>query len=136
LPFVFTQGGKFVLQIPANLWTILIQNKRFEGIRPTPNPKPNSDGSYTVKLTTIQWKVFQENQKKPQHPYPAQPDQHTDEISVVKDRSMSKSSCIALLAPTEPAKFYVVPLSLLLVTPVALLWFLVSLPFIAWKSSI
>ena len=56
------------------MWTILIQNKRFEGIRPTPNPKPNPDGSYTVKLTTIQWKVFQENQKKPPVPVPAAPE--------------------------------------------------------------
>ena len=70
----FTQGGKYVLQIPATLWTILIQNKRFEGIRPTPNPKPNPDGSYTVKLSTIQWKVFQENQKKPPVPVPAAPE--------------------------------------------------------------
>ena len=106
-----TQGGKYVLQIPATLWTILIQNKRFEGIRPTPNPKPNPDGSYTVKLTTIQWKVFQENQKKPPVPVPAAPepektapveeakkpedkperpeDKPTDEISVTKDPSTS-----------------------------------------------
>ena len=62
------------MQIPATLWTILIQNKRFEGIRPTPNPKPNPDGSYTVKLTTIQWKVFQENQKKPPVSLPAAPE--------------------------------------------------------------
>ena len=107
----FTQGGKYVLQIPATLWTILVQNKRFEGIRPTPNPKPNPDGSYTVKLTTIQWKVFQENQKKPPVPVPAAPepeetspveepkkpenkpeepeDKPTDEISVTKDPSTS-----------------------------------------------
>ena len=52
------------MQIPATLWTILVQNKTFEGIRPTPNPKPNPDGSYTVILTVTQWKVFQENQKK------------------------------------------------------------------------
>ena len=70
----FNQGGKRVLQIPASLWAILQQNKRFEGIRPTPNPKPNADGSYTVKLTTIQWKMFQENQKKPPVPVPAEPD--------------------------------------------------------------
>ena len=69
-----TQGGKYVLQIPASLWTILIQNKRFEGIRPTPNPKPNPDGSYTVKLTTIQWNVFQDNQKKPPVPVLADPE--------------------------------------------------------------
>ena len=71
--FVFIQGGKTVLQIPAPLWTILVQNKRFEGIRPTPNPKPNPDGSYTVKLTTTQFKVFEENQKKPAIPVPAEP---------------------------------------------------------------
>ena len=52
---------------------ILVQNKRFEGIRPTPNPKPNPDGSYTVKLTTTQFKVFEENQKKPAIPVPAEP---------------------------------------------------------------
>ena len=50
------------------MWTILIQNKRFEGIRPTPNPKPNPDGNYTVTLTTTQFKVFEENQKKPAIP--------------------------------------------------------------------
>ena len=55
------------------MWTILVQNKRFEGIRPTPNPKPNPDGSYTVKLTTTQFKVFEENQKKPAIPVPAEP---------------------------------------------------------------
>jgi len=52
---------------------ILVQNKRFEGIRPTPNPKPNPDGSYTVKLTTTQFKVFEENQKKPAIPVSAEP---------------------------------------------------------------
>ena len=52
---------------------ILVQNKRFEGIRPTPDPKPNPDGSYTVKLTTTQFKVFEENQKKPAIPVPAEP---------------------------------------------------------------
>ena len=55
------------------MWTILIQNKRFEGIRPTPNPKPNPDGSYTVTLTMTQFKVFEENQKKPAIPVPAEP---------------------------------------------------------------
>jgi hypothetical protein len=69
----FPKGGKHVLHIPASLWTILQQNRRFEGIRPTPNPKPNPDGSYTVKLSTIQWKVFQENQKKPPVPVPGEP---------------------------------------------------------------
>ena len=72
--FVLIQGGKTVLQIPAPLWTILVQNKRFEGIRPTPNPKANPDGSYTVKLTTTQFKVFEENQKKPAIPVPAEPE--------------------------------------------------------------
>ena len=71
--FVITQGGKTVLHIPAPLMKILVQNKRFEGIRPTPDPKPNPDGSYTVKLTTTQFKVFEENQKKPAIPVPAEP---------------------------------------------------------------
>ena len=70
------------------MWTILVQNKTFEGIRPTPNPKPNPDGSYTVTLTVTQWKVFQDNQKKSPLPVPARmPDD--DEISVTKDRSTS-----------------------------------------------
>ena len=48
------------------MWTILIQNKRFEGIKPSPEgTKPNPDGSYTVTLTTVQWKTFEDNQKKP-----------------------------------------------------------------------
>ena len=72
--FYLWQGGKHVLQIPASLWTILIQNKRFEGIRPSPNPRLNPDGSYTVELTTIQWNVFQDNQKKPPVLVPAEPE--------------------------------------------------------------
>ena len=54
-----------------------MQNKRFEGIKPAPNPKPNPDGSYTVTLTVTQWKVFQDNQKKPPVPVPAEPAQPT-----------------------------------------------------------
>ena len=63
--FNFTQGGKRVLQIPAPMWRILLQNKRFDGIRLFPKPKPNPDQSYTVKLTVAQWNIFQENMKKP-----------------------------------------------------------------------
>ena len=62
------------MQIPATLWTILVQNKRFDGIKPTPSPNPNPDGSYTVTLTVTQWKVFEENQKKPPVPVPAEPE--------------------------------------------------------------
>ena len=53
------------------MWTILIQNKRFEGIKPTPNPKPNADDSRTVKLSPAQWQIFQDNQKNPAIPVPA-----------------------------------------------------------------
>ena len=101
-----SQGGKFVLQIPAPLWKIIQQNKGFDGIKPTPNPKSNPDGSRTVKLTPAQWVIFQENQKKAPVPVPAEPetgkepsdkpsdkpadkpaDKPTDEISVTKDPS-------------------------------------------------
>jgi len=58
-------SGKFVLQIPAALWKIIIQNKGFAGITPTPNPAPNANGSYTVKLNAAEWQIFQDNQKKP-----------------------------------------------------------------------
>ena len=82
------------MQIPATLWTILVQNKRFEGIKPTPSPKPNPDGSYTVTLTVTQWKVFEENQKKPPVSVPAEPepgkepsDKPSDDISVTKEPS-------------------------------------------------
>ena len=71
------------------MWTILVQNKTFEGIRPTPNPKPNPDGSYTVTLTVTQWKVFQDNQKTTPLPVPAsEPAKQPDEkISVTNDPS-------------------------------------------------
>merc|ERR1719204_2894498 len=87
-------SGKFVLQIPEPVWKIIIQNKGFEGIKPTPDPKPNPDGSRTVKLTPAQWKTFQDNQKKPPIPVPVEPepgkkpsDKPADEISVTKDPS-------------------------------------------------
>ena len=86
---------------------ILVQNKRFEGIRPTPNPKPNPDGSYTVKLTTTQFKVFEENQKKPAIPVPAEPakpapgqepkkpeEKPVDEITVTKEPSTFQLLCL------------------------------------------
>ena len=64
-----------MLQIPAPLWKIILQNKGFEGIKPSPeNTKPNPDGSFTVKLTPAQWKIFQDNQKKPPIPVPAEPE--------------------------------------------------------------
>ena len=44
---------------------ILQINKRFDGIRPTPKPDENPDGSYTVRLTITQWQQFQDNIKKP-----------------------------------------------------------------------
>ena len=44
---------------------ILQINNRFEGIRPTPKPDQNPDGSYTVRLTITQWQRFQDNIKKP-----------------------------------------------------------------------
>ena len=82
-----------MLKIPAPLWKIILQNKGFEGIKPTPNPKPNPDGSRTVKLTPAQWQIFQDNQKKAPVPVPAEPGKEpTDEISVTKDRSTSISS--------------------------------------------
>ena len=37
----------------------------FEGIDPTPDPKPNPDGSYTVVLTIVQWQVFREKTPVP-----------------------------------------------------------------------
>merc|ERR1719204_241378 len=79
-------SGKFVLRIPANLWTIIIQNKGFEGIKPTPNPKPNPDGSRTVTLTPAQWKIFQDNRKKPPVPTPAEAPSG-DTIAATKDKS-------------------------------------------------
>ena len=94
----FNQGGKRVLQIPASLWTILQQNKRFEGIRPTPNPKPNADGSYTVKLTTIQWKMFQENQKKPPVPVPTETE--PVESTPVNDPGKSEEEITVTLEPS------------------------------------
>ena len=71
---IYFQGGKYVLQIPATVWPILQQNKSFDGIRPTPNPKPNPDGTYTVKLTVFQWKKFQDNQRKAPVPAPKKPE--------------------------------------------------------------
>ena len=84
-----SQGGKYVLHIPATLWTILIQNKRFEGIKPSPeNTKPNPDGSYTVTLTTIQFKKFEENQKKPPIPVSTTPGKDISvQISVTQETS-------------------------------------------------
>merc|ERR1719204_2849409 len=79
-------SGKFVLRIPANLWTIIIQNKGFEGIKPTPNPKPNPDGSRTVTLPPAQWKIFQDNRKKPPVPTPAEAPSG-DTIAATKDKS-------------------------------------------------
>ena len=114
------QGGNFVLQIPDKLWPILMQNKTFEGIKPSPNPKPNPDGSRTVKLTPAQWQIFQDNQKKPPIPVPAEPkpgkeptdkpsdkpdkpsekpsNEPSDEITVTKDPSMLKN--VAFFAST------------------------------------
>ena len=85
------------------MWKIIIQNKGFDGIKPTPNPKPNADGTYTVKLSPKQWQIFQDNQKKAPVPVPAEPenngqvpadkpadkpaDDPSDEISVTKDPS-------------------------------------------------
>ena len=36
----------------------------FQGINLNPAPTPNSDGSYSVKLSPAQWNTFQENQAK------------------------------------------------------------------------
>ena len=87
------------MQIPASVWPILQQNKSFDGIRPTPNPKPNPDGTYTVKLTVFQWKKFQDNQKKAPVPAPKKPEEKkpddkkpeekpSEEINVTKEPSM------------------------------------------------
>ena len=78
-----------MLQIPEPVWKIVNQNKGFEGIKPTPNPKPNPDGSRTVKLTPAQWNIFQENQKKQPGLKESAPE--------VKDKPGSKSE-------EEPAK--------------------------------
>ena len=115
----FTEGGKYVLQIPAPLWTILIQNKRFEGIRPTPNPKPNPDGSYTVKLTTIQWNVFQDNQKKPPVPVPADPEKPAPGKEPEKtapgkepqepEKKPEEKPSDEITVTQEPSRFYSIP---------------------------
>ena len=70
----FTEGGKRVLHIRAPMWTTLQQNKRFDGIRLFPRPKPNPDGSYTVTLTVTQWKVFEKNMEKAPIPVPGKPE--------------------------------------------------------------
>merc|ERR1719204_1947998 len=83
-------SGKFILQIPAHLWTIILQNKGLEGIKPIPTPKPNPDGSRTVTLTPAQWQTFQDNQKKPPIAIPDKPEpgkEPTDSISVINDPS-------------------------------------------------
>ena len=59
----------------------------FEGINPTPNPKPNPDGSYTVVLTIVQWQVFQEKTPVPlmEIPPPKEPSDET--ISITQNPS-------------------------------------------------
>ena len=71
------------------MWRIIIQNNGFEGIKPTPNPNPNADGSYTVKLTTTQWQIFQDNQKKPQLAVPELPEQAQDDDNVTASQDPS-----------------------------------------------
>lgn len=55
------KGGGFVLQIPAEVWLVVVKNKNMEGIDVTPTENP--DGSFTVTLSPEQWATFQENQK-------------------------------------------------------------------------
>ena len=87
------------------MWTILVQNKRFEGIRPTPNPKPNPDGSYTVKLTTIQWKVFQDNQKKPAVPVPAEPESAEPAPGKEPEEKPTTTLGVEITVTQAPSKF-------------------------------
>ena len=72
------QGSRFILQIPAHLWKIIQQNNGFDGITLKPAPTPNPDGSYTIKLTPQQWKIFQENQKKSPVAVPVPADETPD----------------------------------------------------------
>ena len=91
-----SQGGHYVLQIPASLWPTLQTNERFKGIKPTPNAEPNPDGSFTVKLNPRQYQIFQANMKKPAKIVPVddtKKDQPSDSINVQTDSSM----CPALL---------------------------------------
>ena len=46
------------------MWRILKTINAFQGIKPTPNPYPISDGSYNLKLNPIQYNIFMENMKK------------------------------------------------------------------------
>lgn len=83
-PDIF-QGGNFILQISAPLWYTIKNNDGFKGIKPTPNPDPNPDGSFTVKLTPSQFAIFQENQKDQSVAPHKKPSDNS--VSVIKDAS-------------------------------------------------
>ena len=82
------------MDIPAPLWKILQLNNGLDGIKLFPKPKPNKDGSYSLKMTPKQFKRFQENQKqiaeKPATPQPASSPVPDEAISVSEDPSMSR----------------------------------------------
>ena len=84
-----------MLHIPANLWQIIQQSNTLEGINLKPAPTPNSDGSYTIKLTPAEWDKFQANQANPPAGKPAPKSGSTPtapddgSVSVTKDPSTS-----------------------------------------------
>ena len=55
------------------MWGIIQQNNGMDGINLKPAPRPNANGSYTIKLTPAQWAKFQENQARPPVPQQASP---------------------------------------------------------------
>ena len=46
------------------MWLVIKNINGFEGIKPLPQPHPISDGSYNLKLSPDNYKIFQENLKK------------------------------------------------------------------------
>lgn len=52
------------MNVPGPTWRIIKTFDGFNGIKPTPNPRPTSNGSYNVKLTPAQYKIFQDNLQK------------------------------------------------------------------------
>lgn len=63
-------GGDIVVNIPGPMWIVVERCKGFEGIKPPvkkPKPLPQSNGSYNLRLTVEQHKIFQANLMKAQN---------------------------------------------------------------------
>ena len=64
---------------------IILTSNGFAGIKPAPKPSKNPDGSFTVKLSPADFKIFQMNQAQQQQAPAAEAPVSDDSVSASID---------------------------------------------------